>query len=214
MKLLGYVLFLSTGIYSSCASNNITSNDMVEVHQNKLDKAEFQDSIILNNDGLIKYVTIDDEQFLFLEYEGKFVDTLSSCSFGLPIKNLGYLVQDFDSNFVLAQSFGSGNPHPVFLYNKKSGDNELHSNAYFIDVDSTSQTLFYSTSAVPTANDSLFSHNAATGIRIAYFFPQALLDEEEILNRIHIYKMDDSDVIMEIEFDNWSKKKQIKLQKQ
>jgi hypothetical protein len=45
-----------------------------------------------------------------------------------------------------------------------------------------------------------------------YAFPKAVLDEEEILNRIHVSKVNGSDVTVEIEYQNWKKKQTKKLE--
>lgn len=212
MKLLGYVLIIGTTGWVSCTNNtNISKNDVYEVQEEK-HNVEVTDSIVLRHDALLKFVIIEDEQFLLLERSGKLVDTISSCSKGLPMKNLGYLVEDFDDNFVLAQSFGSGNPHNVYLYSKKTGQNELGRNSYFIDIDTASRTLFYSTSDVPSIDDTLFSVNVMTSNKSMYAFPKAVLDEEEILNRIHVSKVNGSDVTVEIEYQNWKKKQTKKLE--
>ena len=78
-------------------------------------------------------------------------------------------------------------------------------------MDTLSQTLLYSKSDVPSIDDTLFSINPVTGKKIYFEFPQIVLSEEEILNRIHISKVNGSEQIVDVEYENWKKKKQIKL---
>jgi len=68
-------------------------------------------------------------------------DLNGGSSYGLPLKNIGYLGADFDSSFIFVQSFGSGNPHKIQLIDKKTGK-ELRKGTW-VDADEKEQVMLY-----------------------------------------------------------------------
>lgn len=71
-------------------------------------------------------------QSLTLMNNGVKIKEISGCSHGLIHKNLGYIINDFDSLFLFGQSFGSGNPHLIALIEKSSGNESLR--AFYTDL--------------------------------------------------------------------------------
>ena len=212
MKSNIFIMLFGIVIRTSCANKNVKDENVKDFQKHEKVQLEVKDSISLKNGAILKYVTDSKEQFLLLEKNGRLIDTLASTSVGLDVKNLGYLVQDYEETFLFAQSFGSGNAHNIYLIDKATGQNKLGDDYYyFIDLDTLSQTLLYSKSDVPSIDDTLFSINPVTGKKIYFEFPQIVLSEEEILNRIHISKVNGSEQIVDVEYENWKKKKQIKL---
>jgi hypothetical protein len=214
MSSIKITVLLGLIIWSSCALKNTEKKELIDLPNSKAVRLEIKDSIPLKNASLLKFAENSEEQYLLLERNGKLIDTLTSNSAGLSMKNLGYLVKDYDQKFLFAQSFGSGNAHKIYLIDKINGKNKLGSNYnYFIDLDTVSQILLYSKSEVPSIGDTLFSINPVTGKKSYFEFPQIVLNEEEILNRVHISKVNGSEIIVEVVYENWVKKKSIELVK-
>lgn len=77
------------------------------------------------------------DQYIVYKKGEIIIDTIGDCSLGLPYKNLGYIAADFDKSFVFMQSFGSGNPPIIQLYEKETAQNLIEEFSAWIDVDTT-----------------------------------------------------------------------------
>ncbi len=96
------------------------SKNLNIVNQKIEDSTEANNEIYLKGGFSIIYSTDDEDQYLIYKKGKRVIDTLNNCSIGLPRKNLGYVISDFDDTFILGQSYGSGNPTMVELYEKET----------------------------------------------------------------------------------------------
>lgn len=87
----------------------------------------------------------DEKEYHLYVRKGKVFHEIASNSRGLPFKNLGYTAADFSDFFVLAQSFGSGNPHHIQLIKKSNGKNLLERSAIWIGANEDEELLAYTT---------------------------------------------------------------------
>lgn len=88
--------------------------------------SEFEDtlqSIVLMKDTLVIKELNWDYSYKFLQ------------------KNIGYVGADFEASFVFVQSFGSGNPHYIQLFEKENGSEIL--NGIWVDKHEKEQILLY-----------------------------------------------------------------------
>lgn len=140
---------------------------------------------------------IDDSlQYLYLQKEGKTISQLASTSKGMLYKNLGYVAADFNNYFVLAHSFGSGNPHQIELVQKTTGKNSLKEGAAWIDASVEKEFLLYSDNATPGPKDKMALYNIRTDETQFFSFPADIFDRPEVLNRIQISKLTDKQLII------------------
>lgn len=149
----------------------------------------------------------DSMEYLYLRKNNKIISEISACSKGLPYKNLGYIASDFKDYFVLAHSYGSGNPHSIELLKKSNGKNILDFSAAWIDANEEKQLLLYSKDIVPTLKDKMILHNLETGKKEYYPFPTDILGLTEIFNRIQIVKYTTKEFVVSYEINDGSKTK-------
>ena len=154
---------------------------------------------ILKSGYKIVFKVDDSTAYLYLKQHHKIITELSSCSRGLPYKNLGYVAADFLQYFVLAHSFGSGNPHNIELIEKRTGKNILPGGAAWIDVIEARQMLLYSEQDVPEEKDKMVLYNIQTKKKEFYAFPKAVFGEPMVLNRISISKLTATTLIIKYE---------------
>ena len=157
---------------------------------------------ILKGGYTILFKADDSLQYLYLKKDNKIIAELSSCSRGLLNKNLGYVTADFKDYFVLAHSFGSGNPHNIELIRKTSGKNILNGRAAWIDALEDIEMLLYSENDVPGINDKMTLLNVRTGQKQFFGFPPDIFNEPEVLNRIGIDKLFDNMMVIKYETAN------------
>lgn len=141
MKTLHMYIIISL-LFISCFSENVNEMDIIEEGFNDSDafnqNQHYTFDTILSNEYYLSYNVSFDQSFdqkmqsLTLMHNKVEVKKLNSCSYGLPYKNLGYLIHDFDTLFLLGYSFGSGNPHVIELINKSNGDVSL--SAFYTDL--------------------------------------------------------------------------------
>ena len=152
--------------------------------------------------------TYDDSlEYLYLKKNNKIISEIAACSKGLPYKNLGYVASDFKDYFVLAHSFGSGNPHSIELIKKSTGKNTLDFSAAWIDADEEKQLLLYSRDEIPTSKNKMILYNLQTGKKEYYSFPKDLLGLTEIFNRIQIAKFTNKEFAIRYETNDGAKTK-------
>lgn len=197
---------------NSVTNQSVDSIKLAKQYQQK-DKNEKTDSIEDNNTYLkggfsILYSTDENEQYLVYKKGKKTIDTIGRGSVGLLMKNIGYIVADFDDSFVFAHSFGSGNPHMIELYEKETAKNLIKEYSAFIDIDSTKQVLLYSENDVPKYSDKMILYDTKTKKKQNYEFPKEVFGEPEILNRIHLINVTDNTFTIEFEFNDYQEKKQ------
>ena len=200
---------------NSVNNQNIDSTKLKEQYKPKIEDEEI-DSTEENNDTYLKggfsilYSTDENEQYLVYKKGEKIIDTIGGGSVGLLMKNIGYVVADFDNTFVFVHSFGSGNPHMVELYEKETAKNLIKEYSAFIDVDSTKQILLYSENDVPKPTDKMILYDTKKNIKENYDFPKEVFGEPEILNRIHLINITDKIFTIEYEFNDYQKTKRKK----
>lgn len=187
-----------------------SSKNLKKINQKSENLSEENNDIYLKGSFSILYSTDDELQYLVLKKGEKTIDTLNNCSIGLPLKNLGYVVFDFEDSFVFAQSFGSGNPHMIQFYEKETAQNLIKENSAIIDIDSTKQVLLYSENDVPKLNDRMTLFDTKNRKSKNYEFPKEVFGEAEILNRIHLVNLSEKEFIIEFEFNDYKQKKQKK----
>lgn len=140
--------------------------------------------------GGYRLVFRTDFEFMYLDLykDSHMIKELTSFSCGLLHKNLGYIAADFDDTFVLAHSYGSGNPHEVEFFRKSDGANLLteHNEACWVGADEKNSVFIYSTDCVPEAGDTVTLLNLRDGKQTELGLPKAIFDGNEVLNRIEI----------------------------
>ena len=166
---------------------------------------------VLKGGYTILFKADDTLLYLFLKKENKIITDLSSCSRGLLYKNLGYVIADFKDYFVLAHSFGSGNPHYIELIKKVNGKNILHESAAWIDAIEEKEMLLYCEEDVPTAKDKMTLLNIKTGQKQYFNFPPDIFGEPQVLNRIRIEKLTEQELVLKYETEKGEKKKNYRL---
>ncbi|NRT16754.1 hypothetical protein HNP99_003126 [Flavobacterium sp. 28A] len=188
-------------------------SNKVKLESNKNKNTNEKDSTTENYDVYLKggfsviYSTNNDEQYLIYKKGEKTIDTISSGSVDLLIKNIGYVVADFDDSFVFVQSYGSGNPHMVQIYEKETAKNLIEENSAFIDIDSSKEVLLYSKNDVPKPIDKMTLFDTKKRKKVDYKFPKEVFGEAEILNRIKLIKVTNKDFIIGFDFNDYNQQK-------
>jgi hypothetical protein len=141
----------------------------------------------------ISFKVDDSLQYLYLKKGKKTIRELSSTSRGLSYKNLGYVVTDFKEYFVLSHSFGSGNPHSIEIIKKSTGSNILDKPAAWIDANEEKEILLYSAEEIPTKKSMMILFNAKTRRKESFSFPNDIIGQTEIFNRIQIVRLTDKE---------------------
>ena len=196
------IIILTLLFYYNCfAQTTDSTNDDIE------ELEPYDSDTILKGGYKISFKADDSLEYLYLKKGDKIIVELSSCSRGLPYKNLGYVAADFKNYFVLAHSFGSGNPHIIELIKKINGKNSIKDWAAWIDAVVDKEYLLYSENDVPGANDKMILLNVKTGQKKLFSFPPDIFSEPQILNRITIDKLTDKELIIKYETENDVKKK-------
>ena len=155
----------------------------------------------------ISFQVDDSLQYLYLKKNNLTITELSSTSRGMLHQNLGYVGADFTNYFVLVHSFGGGNPHHIELYKKSTGKNLLKDGAFWIDADEEKEFLLYSDNDVPGKDDKMVLFNVRTGQKRYFGYPNDVFDGPEVLNRIHISKLTDKQLVINYDTDKGSKTK-------
>ena len=205
MHKLIFILALHFYYNSFAQTPDSTSNDMEE----ELEPYEYD--TILKGGYTILFKTDDSLEYLYLKKGNKIINELSSCSKGLPYKNLEYVAVDFKEYFVLAHSFGSGNPHIIELIKKINGKNIIKDWSAWIDVIEDKDMLLYCENDVPNTKDKMTLLNIKTGQKKLLNFPEDIFDEPQVLNRIAIDKLSDKELILKYETEKEVKKKKYTL---
>lgn len=188
--------------YTSFAQTPDSTNDDTE---RELEFYEYD--TVLRGGYTILFKADDSLEYLYLKKGNKIITELSSCSRGIPYKNLGYVAADFKDYFVLAHSFGSGNPHIIELVKKINGKNIIKDGAAWIDVIEDKEMLLYCENDVPGAKDKMILLNIKTGQKRFLNFPVDIFDEPQVLNRVDIDKLSDKELIVKYKTGNGVKKK-------
>ena len=150
----------------------------------------------------IAYYHDSSDQYLLYKKGQKIIDTIGSCSLGLPYKNLGYVGADFENCFVFVQSFGSGNPHYIQVYDKETAKNLISDFGSWIDVDTNKQVLLFSIADVPSKTDSMTLFDVKKNTKRQYAFPSEIFNEPERLNRIRLLNLTDKEFTIEYDFND------------
>jgi hypothetical protein len=190
-----YILILT--IFISVSSNAQTdSTDYVE---------PYDYDTTLKGGYTISFKVDDSLQYLYLKKGNNTITELSSTSRGMLYKNLGYVGADFKAYFVFGYSFGSGNPHYIELIKKTTGKNVLPDGAAWIDVDEKKGFLLYSDNDVPDPKDKMTLYNINTGQRQNFRFPADIFDGPQVLTRIQIHKLSDTQLVIQYDTQKGSR---------
>ncbi len=144
---------------------------------------------------------------LYLKKQSRIISQLSDGSAGLPFKNLGYISADYQDYFVLAHSFGSGNPHQIGLIRKSTGKNVFKRDVWWIAAVESKEALLYSENSVPSARDKMVLYYLKSGKKLLFDFPEDILDGPQILNRIEIAELTNNTLVIEYEAHGNTKRK-------
>ncbi len=174
----------------------VFSTISLDAQPNSFDVRPYDFDTTLKGGYTISFLIDDSLQYLYLKRGNKTITELASSTRGLPYKNLGYVVTDFKDYFVLAHSFGSGNPHNIELIKKSTGINILDKNCAWIDAIEEKDILLYCENKVPTKKDKMVLHNLRTGTKEFYSFPLELLKETEIFSRIVIVRLTSKEFVV------------------
>ncbi|HEY6977513.1 MAG TPA: hypothetical protein VH396_14545 [Chitinophagaceae bacterium] len=156
---------------------------------------------ILKGGYIISFSVDNSTERLHLK-KNKIIKEIASCSRGLPYKNLGYKAADFTDYFVLAHSFGSGNPNYIELIKKDNGLNILKDSAAWIAADEEKELLLYCETGVPTPRNKMILYDINRKQKEYFDFPKKIFDESMILNRIQIDTITDKLLIIGYETQN------------
>jgi hypothetical protein len=170
-----------------------------------VDVASYPYDTILKGGYTISYRVDDSVQYLYLNKDNKTISELFSTSRGMPYKNLGYVVADFTNFFVLAHSFGSGNPHYIELIKKRTGENTLNSEAIWIDAEENKEYLLYCNISDLEKNGKMTLFNLRTGRKQFFRFPGDILNGTEVLNRIRISRLTEKQLVIRYEIEHATK---------
>lgn len=162
---------------------------------------------VLKGGYSISFRVDDSLQYLDLRKGSKTITGLASTSRGLPYKSLGYVGADFKNYFVLVHSFGSGNPHYIELIRKSTGKNILRNGAAWIDADTRNDYILYSDNDVPDTKSKMTLYNIRTGQKQYFTFPNDILGEPQVLNRIKISKLTDGQLAIKYDTESGSRSK-------
>jgi hypothetical protein len=152
----------------------------------------------------------DSIQRLFLMKNDDEIIELSSTSYGIPHKSLGFLWADFENSFVFVQTFGGGNPRTVQLIEKKTGKNLIEEFSVLIDVDETSQMMLYSENDTPNPSDRMTLYDVKKNVKKQYEFPSDVFGCNEVCNNIDLLSVTNASFIIEYGTCNEQKVKQRK----
>lgn len=179
--MIKYLLFF---LLISCSSttkrNNEKSSDstITQMEKPRLDTTiEIYDyDTTLKGGYSIEFKQDDSLQYLYLKNQN-LEKEIASCSIGLPFKNLGYKAADFNDYFILAHSFGSGNPTYIELIRKKDGENLLKEGSIWIDAIDDKELFLYSENATPSRNVRLILYDLKRQKKQYYPFPSKITEE-------------------------------------
>ena len=155
----------------------------------------------------ISFKVDDSLQYLYLKKGNKTITELSSTSRGMLYKNLGYVGADFTNYFVLVHSFGSANPHYIELIRKSTGKNLFENAPAWIDADEKKEYLLYCDCDVPDNKDEIILFNIRTGKKQYFKFPGDIFGGPQVLNRIQISKLTDTQLVITYQTEKGSKTK-------
>lgn len=140
---------------------------------------------VLKNGYKILFKVDKTQQYLFLS--GSDINKeISSESIGLPYKSLGYIIADFDNYFVLAHSFGSGNPTYIELIKKQDGKNVITEGSVWIAANEDLGLLLYSITPTPSKMDKMTLLDVEGRKKINFSFPYQIFGESSVLDRIKV----------------------------
>ncbi len=197
-------------IIDTSMQNKIDSNYLENVKEIEAYPYATVFSTKLKGGFSISYYYDKELQYLLYKKDEKVIDTLNSCSLGLPYKNLGYIGADFDNTFVFVNSFGIGNPNYIFLYDKETLKSLIPNGSVWIDVDTLKGVLLYSKAGVPYEKDKMTLFDTKKMTEEDYVFPIEIFDEEEILDRISLLNITDETFFIEYKVKNRTKTKKKK----
>lgn len=183
----------------------------VDFKRQKIDTnlySEYDFDTVLKGNYTLRLKLDDTTENLFL-VGNNINKKVSSCSKGLPYKNLGYKAADFKDYFVLAHSFGSGNPNYIELIKKKNGENVLEKGAIWISANEDMDILLYSKVFVPTKKDKMILYDLTKGTKEYFDFPNEFIKNPELLNDLSIDASESRSLVLHY-FDD-SKRKKILL---
>jgi len=156
---------------------------------------------VLKRGYVISFSVDDSIERLYLKKD-KIIKEIASCSKGLPYQNLGYKVADFTDYFVLAHSFGSGNPTYIDLIKKDEGLNILEKGAAWIGASDSKGFLLYCETGSPTKKDKMILYDVNRNKKTKFNFPESIFDESMVLNRISIDTITDKLLVVKYETKN------------
>jgi hypothetical protein len=203
----GCIIFISLLFLGSDMNAQITSGE--DSLGDDLQPYEYD--TILKGGYKILFKADDSLEYLYLKKGNKIITELSSCSRGLPYKNLGYVAADFKEYFVLVHSYGSGNPHYIELIKKTSGKDNFKNGAVWIDAKEDKEILLYCDNDVPSPKDKMILYNIKTGRKQFFSFPNDIFAEPQVLNRIQIEKLTEKQLTIKYETEKGEKKKTYNL---
>jgi hypothetical protein len=152
-----------------------------------------------------------DSQYLYLTNKSKTIAEIASTDKGALYKSLGYIAADFNNYFVLAHSYGSGNPTSIALIKKTTGKNILNSSACWIAAIEKQGILLYCNTDVPSEKDKMILYHIASGKMRSFKFPADIFSEPQILNRIEIISLTNKQLVIKYEVDGKAKQKAYQL---
>jgi hypothetical protein len=201
MKKTIYIFLWAVGalIFSYCGSPNkkppspVLSDSLPHLtwrpHPDSLEPYDFDTS--LKGGYTIQFRADDSNEYLFLKKD-TFSKEIASFTRGMQYLNLGYEVSDFSNYFVLAHSFGSGNPHPIELIEKSTGQNILDSDAVWIDANAASELLLYS--RYNTEDGKIILYDVKRKQNKYLDLPKGFANDARSLENIRILKITDDKV--------------------
>jgi len=183
--------------------NDTSRNDTTKSFYSKSDTSleTYSYDTILKGGYTISFGVDDSTERLYLK-KNKIIKEIASCSRGLPYQNLGYKAADFTEYFVLAHSFGSGNPNYIELIKKDNGLNILKDGAAWIGADEEKELLLYCETGAPSPKDKMILYDVKRNQKEYCDFPKKIFDEPMILSRIRIDTITNKLLIIEYETQN------------
>ena len=152
-----------------------------------------------------------DLMFLLLAKGSTTIKRFGGYSVGLPLKNLGYIAADFPEHFVLAHSFGSGNPHEIELIRKRDGKNLLESTAVWVDSRPKQNALLYAPKLPLNYGDRVILYDIGSGKKRSFVLPVDIFKENMVYSRITIAELTREQLIITYQVGSSSKTKTYRI---
>lgn len=181
MIMVKYFSIIIISALFSCSNEHVTAEEMLvdnsyELKYNEGVVNNYEFDTLLKSGYHLKHVkefdTIENGiyayQALYLMRDNSKISLLNRISYELPSKNLGFINGDFENNFILASSYGTG-PSSFGLFKKDSGK-ELFK-GFLIDVVESDNVFIYREFDLDSVEGNFFVYDVKSGQKNMILLP-------------------------------------------